>query len=247
MPFVGHGQEWMCRDEPGRPDLGNQIAEHLHDTAIQSLALANIKLAAVADALQDSGLRAAADQLKEARALIVRGMGECRSFMTDLRPRSPGWAGWQSAMAEYVEQLQTTFPVAIEMAEDGDFAPLPMPASAQEALFRATRELVFNACKHGQPAFIGISWRHTKDCFQVRVKDDGKGFDPRRPAPGVALERPTGFGLMNVQERIRALGGRMVVQSAPGHGADILVSIPCRRKEEEGWDRREEDLFSNQV
>jgi signal transduction histidine kinase len=65
-----------------------------------------------------------------------------------------------------------------------------------------------------------------RDRLQLRIHDDGRGFDPQAVAGG------PGIGLRSLDERLRGRGGTLVIESAPGHGATILAELPAQGKGE---------------
>ena len=89
------------------------------------------------------------------------------------------------------------------------------------ALLRIIRELATNAVRHGGAKSIRIAGALEDGRILFSVTDDGRGFDPD-DHPGIAEGH---FGLQGVAERVRRLGGRMTVESAPGRGARIALSL----------------------
>ncbi len=98
-------------------------------------------------------------------------------------------------------------------------------------LFKSAHELLTNAVKHGHPQHVEISLKREAATLQVQVTDDGVGFDPAR-AEAVAASAEAGtFGLFSIRERLRYLGGRLEVRSAPGAGATITLCVPLAPEE----------------
>jgi signal transduction histidine kinase len=97
------------------------------------------------------------------------------------------------------------------------------------AAFRIVQESVHNALRHGTPTSITVSVRRDGQRLLLSVRDDGRGFDVtealRRAATGRHL------GLLGMRERVEALGGRMEIDSTPGHGSEIRASIPLASEE----------------
>jgi CheY-like chemotaxis protein/two-component sensor histidine kinase len=97
-------------------------------------------------------------------------------------------------------------------------------------LFRAAQELLFNVVKHVRVKEAGIRVRRCGRCVCLSVSDRGRGFDPRE------LRDATGFGLLNIRERVELLGGRMKIRSANGQGSKFVIVVPTGEKPE---DRRQ--------
>jgi len=81
---------------------------------------------------------------------------------------------------------------------------------------------VANAVRHGQAREVAIGLAFEREAVRLSVKDGGCGFDPG----AVASEREGHFGLMGIRERVKKLGGRLRLESAPGRGTAVLVEIP---------------------
>jgi signal transduction histidine kinase len=100
-------------------------------------------------------------------------------------------------------------------------AGVVVPPATRESLVHIVREAVTNAMRHGRAARVEVSLSQD-DAVRLSIADDGRGFDAAAPAP-----RDTGFGLLSMEERAQALGGRLAVRSAPGSGTRIVVDLPC--------------------
>jgi signal transduction histidine kinase/CheY-like chemotaxis protein len=91
-------------------------------------------------------------------------------------------------------------------------------------LYRSLQELLFNVVKHAGTRSAAIELVRTDGLAEVTVWDRGRGFDPAilRAAGGAGL----GFGLLTIQERIRAMGGSFELESSPGGGTRIKLTFP---------------------
>jgi len=99
-------------------------------------------------------------------------------------------------------------------------AEISLPAATQEALLRVTREAIINAIRHGGAETIKVKL-YVESNVRLLVSDDGSGFDVDRGAGAVGR-----LGLRNMHQRIRAVGGELTIDSAPGRGTRIHVSLP---------------------
>ena len=92
-------------------------------------------------------------------------------------------------------------------------------------LYRITQEALSNIERHANAKEVTI--RVTSDVAQVelRIRDDGNGFDPRK---GAATEEARGLGLLDMRERAAFVGGTFRIESLVGRGTEILVSVPLR-------------------
>jgi two-component system sensor histidine kinase UhpB len=87
-------------------------------------------------------------------------------------------------------------------------------------LFRIAQEGLRNVSRHAQARSVTVSCAPSGRGLELRLRDDGNGFDPDR-----RRERPS-LGLASMRERVETLGGRLAVRSAPGQGTEISVWAP---------------------
>ena len=97
--------------------------------------------------------------------------------------------------------------------------------NAAHTILRIVRELVLNALRHGQATEVRVAGTIEDDRLLFSVKDNGCGFDPAN-RPGA---REGHFGLLGVRERVAAFAGKLQIDSAPGRGAHVSVSINLPR------------------
>ena len=95
-------------------------------------------------------------------------------------------------------------------------------------IFRIIQEGLTNVVKHAHAAHTTLTMRRNEGSISIRMEDDGRGFNEeevasRSPARGA-------LGLRHIRERVRMLRGTVSIQSSPGRGTALDVSIPCRRK-----------------
>src|SRR5690606_11053453 len=100
----------------------------------------------------------------------------------------------------------------------------PLPPDTQLAVFRILQECLANAAKHAQCKRIDVKMAWTTDRLDLSVRDDGLGFS-------TANTRHGHYGLRNMHERAVKLGADLILESAPGAGTFIHLSIPTTRQE----------------
>lgn len=94
--------------------------------------------------------------------------------------------------------------------------------ATRESLVHMVREAITNAMCHGRAARVAVSLARDA-ALRLSIVDDGCGFD----AAARAAQPDAGFGLLGMEERAGALGGRFAIRSAPGSGTTVLVELPC--------------------
>lgn len=200
-----------------------RVTRQIHDTVIQGLSLANIKLGSVARSIGLAELQEAQTELAAVRKLLLESISQCRLVMSDLTPPMLYELGLAPALAELIGVLHERHGATITLVDDGK------TRLASHALlgllFDAARELIVNAVKHAGPCRIQCSLQQADGHVRLTVTDNGAGFDA---AQRVSLaEIATGqFGLFNTRERIEGMGGQLEICSLPGHGTDATITLP---------------------
>ena len=94
-------------------------------------------------------------------------------------------------------------------------------------LFKAIRELLINVVKHAgaKTVKVGITRQNTE--VVVTVEDNGVGFDASKL--GLPSGKEGGFGLFNIRERLEYIGGRLEIESRPGKGTRIVMTVPVKK------------------
>jgi signal transduction histidine kinase len=118
---------------------------------------------------------------------------------------------------DYVKTFGQRTQVDIRFERTG--LPRKLSPDAQLALFRILQECLSNAVKHAEPRLVQVKLDYDQHRVQLVIRDDGKGFDPRKTPRGH-------YGLLNMRERAMKLGGELLVDSAPGTGTRVSFSVP---------------------
>ena len=103
----------------------------------------------------------------------------------------------------------------------------PLGAELRHNVFLAFKEAIHNVVKHGAAQEVQVALHPGESSFELRVQDDGKGFDPT----GNHVPRPGGGnGLRNMRLRMEEIGGAVVISSQPGSGTKVVFSVPMTRR-----------------
>lgn len=173
------------------------IAAHLHDSVLQTLAL----------------IRARAEDPEDVARLARAQERELRGWLYDDR-RTPG-TSLAADLRETVAEVEDMMAVAVETVVVGD----RVPDAGTEALLQATREALLNAARHGRPP-LSLYLEVVEDKVEVFVRDHGDGFD----LDDVPADR---FGVReSILGRVRRRGGTATVTCRPGRGTEVHLCLP---------------------
>ena len=196
-----------------------EIARELHDHIGQTLALAKIKLGVLRETARSCGF---ADALREVQDLVGRTIADTRTLIFEISPPVLHEFGLGAALEWLAERVQQERGLTVRTeVELGDWAA---DDELRAALFRAARELLANIVRHARARNAYLVLRRVGSITELRVEDDGVGFDAAR-AEALAVSGG-GFGLFSIRERLEGLGGAMVVDSRPGGGTRVTLSVP---------------------
>lgn len=144
-------------------------------------------------------------------------MGAARTVVSELRPRLLDDMDLTAAIEALVRRHEESTGVDCAWTVDLDTARVP-PATAT-AVYRVLQEALTNSARHARAANLSVLLEATEGGLALDVRDDGAGF-----APGSAGR--TAFGLRGMAERARSLGGAVTVESAPGAGTRVRLTLP---------------------
>jgi signal transduction histidine kinase len=199
-------------------------ARDLHDETLQELAALKLLLGAARRTENPGERDSALDEAAERIDVAVRAL---RSLITDLRPAVLDEYGLEpalEALAERVKQVSgASVDLRIQLEYDAGREPGRLAQQIEDALYRVVQEALSNVTKHSGATHAEVLVRESEETIEVVVRDEGTGFD--------ADAESTGFGLLGMRERVALVDGGLTIESSPGTGTQIRVSLPIRRAE----------------
>jgi two-component system sensor histidine kinase UhpB len=204
-----------------------RIARELHDETAQSLTSIVVNLVAVEQQVEGSpGIDAQLmDRLRLTNEVAQRTLDETRRLMFDLRPSVLDDLGLVPALRWFISQRVQPAGLKADLQTTGLHERLP--EELETALFRILQEAINNVVKHARATAIQV--RLTRGDGQITglVADDGRGFHVVHTVGKPVKDR--GLGLFGMQERAALVGGKVEVESAPGRGTTVRVTVPDRK------------------
>ena len=189
-----------------------RLAQNLHDAVNQSLFSAGL-IADVLPRLWDRDQDQARRSLEDLRRLTRAAQAEMRALLAELRPS----ALTDTDIGDLLHLLgnalsgRINIPVTVNVAQE-----IVLPAEVQVAFYRVCQEALNNVAKHAKASRVEIDLRHEGTSIELRIRDDGKGFDPEQTVSGH-------YGLGMMRERAEAVGALLTVTSQPGHGTELVM------------------------
>ncbi len=212
-------EELLRKVISAQEDERKRLARELHDETSQTLSALAMK---IETALAAWPAEASRQRLAEAKQLTIRTIEELHRLIFDLRPSVLDDLGLLSAIRWYAERHLEPRGIAVRCEFSG-FGSRLMP-ELETALFRVTQEAITNIAKHSGADTVLIQCLQRDDHIWIEIEDDGKGFVPANLPPPAARER--GLGLMGMRERVELFGGTLELDSAPGRGTRIAITVP---------------------
>jgi signal transduction histidine kinase len=196
-----------------------RIARELHDETSQEIGALVLGLDRVLAMLPESASRT---HLRETRALAVHVLEGIHRLGFDLRPSVLDDLGLFRAIAWYAERDLKRRGVAVRCEfEEED---VRLPAGVETALFRAVQETITNIVRHARAESVLIQGVINPRAVTIEIEDDGQGFDPSSISTTAVNGR--GLGLAGIRERLELLDGTAQIESSPGHGTRVVLTVP---------------------
>jgi PAS domain S-box-containing protein len=215
--LAGQATELAAAEERQR------LSQELHDAVNQTLWTA----ALTADSLLrevDEGT-ALHGRLERLRQLTSGAQAEMRTLLLELRPDELVEIGLQ----ELLEQLIAAMECRKKMNVTVRLEPVDLDAATRVAFYRIAQEALTNVTRHSAASVVSISLARAKSTaaislsgVELRIVDNGRGFDTGNVPPGH-------LGLSIMKERAGAVGGGLLIRSAPGHGTELLLRVEDQR------------------
>lgn len=193
----------------------NRLAREFHDSLGHHLTAIAIQLEA-AEAFHDRDAGAARKAVGNAHWSAVRALDEVRHSVRALRDEGEPFS-LSRALTELARHGGGGRTTEVVVTEEGGGTERDFDAGALTALYRAAQEGLTNAHRHGQATRVTVTVSFGGDGARLTVTDDGRGF---------SVNADEGFGLRGMRERVALLGGTVGVESAPGRGTAVTVTLP---------------------
>ncbi|MFI7246079.1 sensor histidine kinase [Streptomyces qinglanensis] len=200
-----------------------RLAVEIHDSLAQGLSSQQMLLQA-ADRLWDADPRQARAHVRAATSIAERSLAEARRFVHDLAPADLAEGGGLEAALQRLASRESTAERSVHCRVDDAVGAPALPGHVQSALLRIAQGALANVREHSGASRAALTLSHLGDQVRLDIADNGRGFDTA--APHGPRQHARGHGLPAIRARVRQVGGALTVESAPGDGTVVSVSVP---------------------
>ncbi len=197
-----------------------RIGKDLHDGIIQSIYAISLSLEDVPELMADDPGEAEArvDRAIDGLNLSIR---EIRNFILGLQAELVQGSDLVAGLATLAHEFRLNALTEVEVdLESGEPAAAALPVGHRIQLLQMAREALSNAARHAHASRVRVELTSDGESLVLAIEDDGVGFDP-------AAARGSGhLGLVNLRGRAAAMGGALLIDSAPGAGTRMIVRLP---------------------
>jgi signal transduction histidine kinase len=197
-----------------------RIAHAVHDDAGQLLFAIHLALAEFTRALPE----AEHNRVREIEELLRQVENRLRSYSHELRPAMLDDLGWLPAIRFLANSVSKRSGMRVQVQAEYSER---LDSALETAVYRIVQEALNNAAKHSEARSIHISVARERAMLSCCISDDGVGFNPQVSR---TEQSSTGLGLLGIRERLNAIGGTLVIESARGQGTKLLVRFPLEKE-----------------
>ncbi|CAG4990988.1 hypothetical protein DYBT9275_00654 [Dyadobacter sp. CECT 9275] len=197
-----------------------RIAQDLHDDIGTMLSLTKLSLNQLSKLVAESGVKE--DQImRKSQSLVEETILHVRRITRDLVPTTLERFGLADAISEFINKLEEGNQLTITFHSNADDFPR-QGQKIELTLYRIMQELVNNAIKHSRCSKIAISLEVNHKHINLRVTDNGIGFDPEQ----IKDNNLAGLGLLGIESRLAIVNGTVQYERPEQGGSSALAQVP---------------------
>ncbi len=208
-----------------------RISRELHDETSQVLASLDASLEAAVGMLPDGADEAKAI-LRKAQSLSINILDDVHKLIYELRPSLLDDLGLVATVRWLAENNLEASGITVNLKTSGRQRRLP--PQIETTLFRVVQETISNITRHSQAKKVSINLHFGKHFINVKIIDDGIGFDVDEAIS--SKDRPRGLGLLGMKERVELTKGALIIRASHG-GTEINIEIPLNEEVSNGKDK----------
>ena len=209
--------------QAGVSEERQRLAHEIHDTLAQGFTSIVMHMEAAEQALVNEPLKVR-HHVTMARQTARENLSQARRLVWALRPKALERTSLAEAVSRVVNRWSEASGVETDAVITGN--PATLHPSVEIVLLRAVQEALANVRKHADASRVTVTLSYVGDLVLLDVQDDGAGFDQAVAAASEDVPDAGGYGLRTMYERCEQLGGELSVESEPGQGTTVALSIP---------------------
>ena len=199
----------------------NRMAREIHDTMAQGFTGIVLQLEAAEQAAEQSP-DALQGHLDRARHLAREGLQEARRSVWGLLPQALEQKPLDAALTDEIGRFDTELDGAVSFNISGSNRELS--TDVQTVLLRVCQESLTNVKRHAQASHVSVNLEFLAHQVSLRIQDNGVGFEGGR-TPEEKIGKS--FGLLGMLQRAEQLGGQLEIESSPGNGTSVILTLPA--------------------
>ena len=199
-----------------------RIAQDMHDGINQLLVGAMLELKSARDRFTNDNLPGVENSLEAVQNILHRVEAEIRQVVYDLHPPTLDALGLAPAMRRYAERFEQYSNIPCEVTVLGE--PTRFTPNVEICIYRLMQEALQNVSAHSQAKWAGVSLNFLPDTLKLTIQDNGQGFELET----VQQNGLGHLGLFSMRERAERLQGRLTIQTQPGQGTTVELTIPIQ-------------------
>jgi two-component system sensor histidine kinase DegS len=220
-------QEFGLRILEAQEEEKKRLSREIHDGPAQMMANVLMRSDLIEKVYKERGVEEAFEEIRNLKKMVRSALYEVRRIIYDLRPMAlddlglvPALNKFLSTLEEYNQSIHRNTTIRFQNVG----LEVRLPSKLEIALFRLIQESVQNALKHSNAKEIVVKLEIGKEKVLAVIKDNGQGFDIRE-------RKSNSFGIIGMKERIELLEGELNIDSKPGKGTVVRLSVPIHKKD----------------
>lgn len=199
-----------------------ELAQELHDEVGQALTAMKINLSTIKSIFPPGHNQNAEQRINETNEILDNIINQVHKLSLNLSPALLEVLGLSATLKDYCNQFSKR--TGIKVICQKDESKMNMPNKYEINIFRIVQEALTNIARHSKAKTVSVSFETVKKKINLKITDDGIGFDIRKYDDN--SEKKTGIGLLGMRERVNAMRGTMKITSEKGKGTTIDIQIP---------------------
>ncbi len=200
----------------------HRLAREMHDQLAQALGFINLKASLTIDLLNQGQVAEAQANLKELKGIARDTYTDVREEIFNLRTEMSPDKQFMTTLQEYLSKYQEQYGIEAQLMAEEESSSVEFPATVSSQLIRIIQEALSNSRKHAQAGQVIIRFSLDNKNAHLIIEDDGQGFEPAQ----VLGKNNKSFGLQIMLERAESVGGSLEIDSMPGRGTRLMLTLP---------------------